>query len=717
MYVNLINDLNSNGFIRLNFDYSVTNENLIIGENYVKKCGNLNYFLDNTDFNNKIYRGMFKDCFENIYEKNSIFDDNSSLSFMYTNYIDSYEIYYYFLKNLILNIKFLPITQEEKRGYKNFNSTYLVEIVDTNESFENLYYYDIHELIQKIKCKKELFYDQKYASEFIKENFNKSSTTLFIQNEDIFQLTRRETETNLLEILKNGYSISFKFFDNSTKNFLNFVNNAIYGAVKCDICFINNNCDEIRSSNILIRESIINIENNSLINNSIIIVISNDTVSNKTENNSIINNSSINEFSNETLNNKTDNNSLINNSSINEISNETLNNKTDNNSLINNNTFNLSPIKIEDNDKINNNPIDKPLIINQNLTPHLNDDIDKHQESKNTTNTKLIVMNNNMEVEISINPLKNNTEELNKYLNLTSDQQINSINNLTSKLDIFSSYLSNEKDNKNNSLNNSDKIIENLTSIEKISFLHDTIILNTFISNTNCSKMQNFEDEKECRNQIYVTQNNIVNTLKVILNCTEIFKIVFGDENPKKSFILTALSLFYSTSNYNTFGTTSFIDVNDITQCLIKESSKIIEKILKNSTDPTENNNLKKDFIEIVSKTTSNMVNIAKESNINILDTNNNYDDFKNGSLIINSQNLQVKTIIEENAINLMKLEFDKFEKNDNLNFSSSIDLKNESISSNAYKISLNNVNKIEEKQNLTLKTQNIIYFAKKGKT
>jgi hypothetical protein len=93
------------------------------------------------------------------------------------------------------------------------------------------------------------------------------------------------------------------------------------------------------------------------------------------------------------------------------------------------------------------------------------------------------------------------------------------------------------------------------------------------------------------------TQKKIVSTMSVLLNCSEIFKIVFGSENPEKNFILSALSLFYSTSNYNTFSNSSLVKVNDITECLIAESSKIIKKLAQNNTNTTQNENIKSDFI------------------------------------------------------------------------------------------------------------------------
>jgi len=573
--------------------------------------------------------------------------------------------------------------------YKSCFETYLDKRLIARNS--------LSDFIQNFKCNKEIFYKKLNQMSFL-DSSNFTSEVFNTQYDQILELSRLETTSYIDNILRSGYNTTFKFFDNNYPN-NGLIKETIYGMVSCEICFINYYCETLKSSKVQIFEYIpSNIPDNNTINNN---TNYNNTVNNNTNYNNTINNST-NDINNQTNNTK-DNNTNNNISDDNKTYNNTTGDNTNNNGTHDNNTIDYIT---HDNNSTINSTHDIDLQTKNNTD---NNTINNSTYINNTITIKNIIVDNILNVNITINPLNDNTQAIQEFSNLTSQKKIEKIEMISSKLDIFDSLIDDQEHDLKINKTKSD-LIKNLTHSDKIDIIQDTIALNNFLSITNCTKFENSKEKNECEIKVKETQKKITSTISIILNCNEVFKVVFGSENPEKNFILSALSLFYSSSNYNSFTNSSLVKINDITQCLIDESSKIINKISQNNTNSIQNENLKNDFMNIISTTTSNMINIVKKTTINELNNTANYNDFKNSSLVINSNTIQVKSIIEQNAVNLMRLEMNKaFDSTDNSGLNARIDSNDRANSTN--KTSGN-----KTFDSFSLRTENIHYFAQRSK-
>lgn len=318
-------------------------------------------------------------------------------------------------------------------------------------------------------------------------------------------------------------------------------------------------------------------------------------------------------------------------------------------------------------------------------------------------------------INVTVNPLKNDTVLINNYTKLNPEEK-------AKKLEDYQQDLIKDIE-KNKGFNISINASLAVISMQK------TITLNNLISNTNCSS---FKNETECQDKLKQTQVVIVESLTRLLNCSEIFKIFFGVENPSETILISALSLYYSSSNINLFTPEKMLKIKELNECLIKASPDLLKKMSNNTLNNTKTELIKNDYLNVITSTTSNLISITKNNLkdklnnmksandsdvIDVLSPHAKYDDYKNGSLIITLENVQVKNLIEENAVMLMKMKL----QNDiiNNNYKNSNDSSNSTSSNNSSSDTNNFINNNTDKdtQNngsqFTLKTNNFNIYSK----
>lgn len=128
--------------------------------------------------------------------------------------------------------------------------------------------------------------------------------------------------------------------------------------------------------------------------------------------------------------------------------------------------------------------------------------------------------------------------------------------------------------------------------------------------------------------------------------------------------MLSTLSLYQATSNYKSFTDTSMFKTVDITTCLMAQTPKFFSQLDINSLNNSKNysktnmsDTIKSDFLNSLTFSSSNMINVAMHNNLVTGDVSSigNVTTSANQSLVISTNNLRVKDIIENNAVLLMK--------------------------------------------------------------
>jgi hypothetical protein len=227
------------------------------------------------------------------------------------------------------------------------------------------------------------------------------------------------------------------------------------------------------------------------------------------------------------------------------------------------------------------------------------------------------------------------------FMNSTYSQKQEILNNLAQEISIT---------NKNSTTNST------ITSDDITQTLKQIIILSDLLYHNDCSG-SGYNSTFCLKNEINI-QNKIADRLTDILNCSKIFESIFGSESPSEQLILSALSLYYSTSNYDIFTNQSLYQLADLQTCLISKGPQIISDIKSyNQTKDQVNNSLiedtKKDFVSTITYVSSNMIDVSKFYNKILV--NNNTLIKSNLSLVITQNNLLIKDIIEKNSILWMK--------------------------------------------------------------
>ncbi len=196
--------------------------------------------------------------------------------------------------------------------------------------------------------------------------------------------------------------------------------------------------------------------------------------------------------------------------------------------------------------------------------------------------------------------------------------------------------------------------------------MQTTVTINNLIANTNCSAFSNKED---CTEKLKETQKAVVAKVAEILDCKEIFKTIFGVENPTEKMLFSALTIYYSTANSAYFESDNMMKMKNVTSCFVENSPDFLTKISNNTENKTNLEIIKNDYLNILTSTSSNLITISKANsqdivksnsrNVSIISNNsrtNLYDDYKNGSLVITEDNIAIKKLIDDNTAVLMKI-------------------------------------------------------------
>jgi len=291
--------------------------------------------------------------------------------------------------------------------------------------------------------------------------------------------------------------------------------------------------------------------------------------------------------------------------------NNTINNTTDNNGSNTNPNPNPKP---DPNDKNKNNTINNTTDNNgSNINPNPNpkpDPIDKNKN--NTINNTTDNSTNNIDIprslDIIINPLRNDTYIIGNYTDKSQDEKKKELQDL---VDI----LKNDTSNKSKS--------------DQKEIMQTTVTINNLIANTNCSAFSNKED---CTEKLKETQKAVVAKVAEILDCKEIFKTIFGVENPTEKMLFSALTIYYSTANSAYFESDNMMKMKNVTSCFVENSPDFLTKISNNTENKTNLEIIKNDYLNILTSTSSNLITISKANSQDIVKSNS-----RNVSIISNN--------------------------------------------------------------------------------
>lgn len=255
-------------------------------------------------------------------------------------------------------------------------------------------------------------------------------------------------------------------------------------------------------------------------------------------------------------------------------------------------------------------------------------DNDKYEiEAKKLEQKEKIVV----EVSITNNPVEINQKDLDDFKEKDEKQQTNYIKD-------FSNF--------------------NNTSKSSIEDLKNTIVLNNYLKVTKCSNIN-------CEYTINDAEDKIVEKLDSILNKDKIKDNILSTNNPSEDIIISALSLFNTASNKNLKNSNS-AKITNLNKVLIESCPELFENIKQNDTKE-KISDIKSDLLEILSSTSSNLISLSKLNSLNHMEAKNNsvlnpftkennFNEFKNGSLILSEDNISIKKMVDENSIALMKL-------------------------------------------------------------
>jgi hypothetical protein len=287
--------------------------------------------------------------------------------------------------------------------------------------------------------------------------------------------------------------------------------------------------------------------------------------------------------------------------------------------------------------------------------PENNNSTDKKLENNNSTDITSFVekIKNDLEIKLKINQPINN-DIIKKFMDLFESN--NSSINISSFKD-FKNTSSYEEKNKilNNAIENLDKIMPE-NKEKKNEIIKASIIINSMISES----CENNTKNDMCILNKQKIQNKILNSLNKTFDCQKLEnKLLEKSSNSSfdiDEFFNLVLSIYFSSNNKDSFDKNNIESINFINDCIVKLSPFIIDKF-ENFT----NKNFTKFFAtELILLTTNMFSNMAKiSSNYNDKESSNltnNYNEKNNNSLIVKELNLEIKSLIEKNAISFMKL-------------------------------------------------------------
>jgi len=575
----------------------------------------------------------FNDCFRGFFKYDNFTERDTVFNIKIKDF--NYQKNFTIISGFYNNIK---ITFGETKGLE-FNNHLSIEIAT-----------DPMLIVYSIECFKNSFLEiekrinSQTVNSYDINNIKSNSISIFNKTFDMNSYFNEWGNQNKISLNK-----SFNFYDNQKFQFEIqlyddlFLNFNSTDKLYCNVCYNKKDYCFKYYSNFIKRLSS-ELQNNT--NSSTTdppFPINNNNTDNSTSNSTANNNNTDNSTSNSTANNNTNSN------------NSTINNNTNiNNSTINNNTNN-------DNQDSKNNSTTNNSTSNNNTKNNTDD------------NTK-----NRIILDIDINPLRNDSNLINDYKQKSPKDQENQIYSLVMDL-------------------NKTKPEESLK--EK---LQKTVTVDNLISNTNCSKFPNFT---ECNENLKKAENRVIDTLTDILNCNNISSTIKNVENPSDDMLMSALAVYFTTSNGDFFDKNKLLKMNQVSKCLIKYSPNLMNKLYKTDENKTYFDIYKHDYLTVITSSSSNLINISKMNSKNFINNksknsnveNNlmiNYDDYKNGSLILTDDNIAVKKTIIENTILLMKMNLGELDSNSN---KTSI-LANQKSS---YNLSTQNFNFYSKKRNI----------------
>ncbi len=270
--------------------------------------------------------------------------------------------------------------------------------------------------------------------------------------------------------------------------------------------------------------------------------------------------------------------------------------------------------------------------------------------NKNDIDSGLEIIFNKNPINITYNPIHNNFDIIIDYMNKTFEGKKKKLEELLTEM------------------NTENKFSNNHTLT--------LITISNLISSTVCIK-DSFE--QDCYKLLKESQKALIKEVAEILNCKNLPKLIFGEENPNEKIFIYSLLLYYTTFNYEYFDTEEMIKMKDISEWFVSNSTNVVKVISDKIEDKSKFEERKKDYLKIISSITSNLISISKVSSkqiIDILDHNDNntdsdrfkknivFDDYKNASLFLVKENIDVKNILEKNTEMLIKLKYRNSENN-----------------------------------------------------